>query len=130
MMVCAGVLAVGVPAAGVLAQHVSAAMLDRFEPGEWELRERQGDGPRTRLCIDSGRQLIQVRHQNETCRSVVVEDTATIVTVSYTCPRNGYGRTRLRFENPRLAQLDTRGIAQGLPFEFSAEARRIGSCTH
>jgi hypothetical protein len=32
-------------------------------------------------------------------------------------------------ENARLAQIETQGIAQGLPFDYSAEARRVGSCT-
>lgn len=116
-------------AAGSVVQHVAGRMLDRLEAGEWEIRDRDPAGGRSRMCIDQGRKLVQIRHPNEECRSFVVEDTDTTVAVHYTCPGNGYGRTRIRFENERLAQVDTQGIARGLPFEFAAEARRIGACT-
>ncbi|WP_277277474.1 hypothetical protein [Novosphingobium cyanobacteriorum] len=121
-------LTLGCVAANAGAQRVTAAMLDRLEPGDWEVRDRDGSGERIRLCIDSGRRLVQIRHQNETCRSVVAEDTPGAVTIAYSCPGNGNGRTRIRFENPRLVQLETQGIASGLPFEFTAEARRMGNC--
>lgn len=120
-------MAMGFMTTGAGAQRVAGGMLDRLEPGDWEVRDRDG-GDRIRLCIDSGRKLIQIRHQNETCRSVVAEDTPGAVTIAYSCPGNGNGRTRIRFENPRLAQLESQGIAGGLPFDFTAEARRMGNC--
>ena len=40
----------------------------------------------------------------------------------------GYGRTSIRLETDRLVQIRTQGIADGLPFEYSAEARRVGDC--
>ena len=110
-----------------LAQGVQLAMLDRLEPGMWELRARQG-GRTERVCLDDGRRLIQLRHPNLPCRQFVVEDEATAVTVHYTCNGQGSGRTHLRFESPRLVQIETQGVASKLPFEFIAEARRIGSC--
>lgn len=110
-----------------LAQGVQLAMLDRLEPGMWELRARQG-GRTERVCLDDGRRLIQLRHPNLPCRQFVVEDEATAVTVHYTCNGQGSGRTHLRFESPRLVQIETQGVASKLPFDFTAEARRIGSC--
>jgi len=50
------------------------------------------------------------------------------VVVQYTCKGRGYGRTQIRKESGQLAQIDSRGIANGLPFEFTAEARRVGDC--
>ncbi len=41
----------------------------------------------------------------------------------------GSGRTTIRVETPRLVQIETQGIADQSPFAFSAEARRIGTCT-
>lgn len=113
----------------LLAQKVSLAMLDRLEAGEWDVRDRDPAGMHDRICISSGRKLVQIRHMTEVCRSFVVEDAADVVTVHYTCPGNGYGQTRIRFENTRLVQLETQGIAKGLPFEINAEARRTGACT-
>jgi len=50
------------------------------------------------------------------------------VTVQYTCRGLGYGRTAIRRESSRLVQVQSQGIAEGLPFEISGEARRIGDC--
>jgi|SRR5688572_24473866 hypothetical protein len=110
-----------------LAQGVQLAMLDRLEPGLWELRARDG-GRTERVCLDDGRRLIQLRHPNLSCRQFVVEDEANAVTVHYTCNGQGSGRTHLRFESPRLVQIESQGVASKLPFDFAAEARRIGSC--
>jgi len=111
-----------------LALGVQLAMLDRIEPGLWELKMRDG-GRSERLCLNDGRRLIQLRHPQVACRQFVVEDAANSVTVSYTCNGQGTGRTRLRFESPRLLQIASSAIANKLPFDVVAEARRVGSCT-
>lgn len=103
-------------------------MLDQLAPGRWELRDRSGAVVQ-RVCVASGRQLIQLRHPGPACESVVVQDTPGEVDVQYTCRGRGYGRTQIRRETNRLVQLNSQGIANGLPFEFAAEARRTGECT-
>jgi len=70
----------------------------------------------------------QLRHPGPACERFVVEGGADEVVVQYTCRGRGYGRTHIRRETGRLVQIDSRGIANGLPFEFSAEARRTGNC--
>lgn len=121
-------LLAGFAATAGLAEGPSLAMLDRLDPGLWAIHPRDETGNETRLCAGSGRRLIQIRHSAETCRQFVIEDGPGAVTVQYTCPGKGYGRTRLRFENARLVQLETQGIENGLPFNFAAEARRVASC--
>lgn len=111
----------------VLAQAVPLAMLDRLTPGMWEVRTRDGSQVE-RICLDNGRRLIQLRHPKLTCRHFVAEDSPAAVTVHYTCPGQGSGRTHLRFETARLVQIDSTGFASQLPFDFVAEARRIGEC--
>jgi len=118
--------ATGVPA---LADPPVAAMLGRIEPGAWELRTRGESGRFERLCVRSAERLIQLRHPQPGCQQVVVDDTPSQVTVQYTCPGRGYGRTTIRLESARLIQIDTQGIAGGLPFAFAAEGRRTGNCT-
>lgn len=103
-------------------------MLDRLEAGRWEIRLREPGNPSERICVPNGRRLIQLRHPDATCERFVIEDSATDVVVQYTCRGKGYGRTHIRRETGRLVQIDSQGIAQGLPFEFSAEARRVGDC--
>ncbi|MBD3728698.1 MAG: hypothetical protein IE933_03235 [Sphingomonadales bacterium] len=109
------------------AQAPGLAMLDSLQKGEWELRFRD-TGATKRVCMEDGRELIQIRHEEAGCSRFVVEDGASQVTVQYTCKGNGYGRTSIRRETPRLVQIESQGIVEGLPFQFTAEARRIGTC--
>lgn len=104
-------------------------MLDQIEGGRWELRARGQSGAIERLCLNNGRRLIQLRHPAATCERLIVSDGANEVTVQYTCRGRGYGRTHIRRETGRLVQIDAQGIADGLPFAFTAEARRVGECS-
>lgn len=106
----------------------SLAMLDQLAPGQWEVRYRETGVPSQRICLSSGHGLIQLRHPGTACERFVVEDGPGHVVVQYTCKGRGYGRTQIRRESGRLVQIDSRGIAGGLPFEFTAEARRVGDC--
>ena len=112
----------------VRAQVPSLRMLDRIDPGMWEVRVRDAAHTVRRMCLGTGRPLIQIKHPNTLCHSFVVQDESRFVTVHYTCPGAGYGRTQIRMENPQLAQVDSQGIADGFPFDFTAEARRVGVC--
>jgi hypothetical protein len=121
----AGWAALAVPASS---QRPALAMLDQIEPGRWEIRLRDGSRRAYPICVDNGRKLIQLRHDALNCDRLVVDDRADEVTVQYTCRGRGYGRTNIRRETGRLVQIETQGIAEGLPFEFAAEARRTGDC--
>ena len=114
-------------AAPSAAQRPALAMLSQLEAGRWELRNRD-TGTVERLCLPDAQRLIQLRHPAAACDRLVVDDGASEVTVQYTCRGRGYGRTHIRRETNRLVQIDSQGIAGGLPFEFSAEARRVGAC--
>lgn len=117
--------AVLLPAA---AQTPSLAMLDGLTPGQWQLRYRDGSAPES-ICVRSGRDLIQLRHRRSGCSRYVVEDGSNEVTVQYTCRGSNYGRTSIRRETASLVQVESQGIAGGLPFQFTAEARRTGACS-
>ncbi|MBX7494460.1 hypothetical protein K3172_01165 [Qipengyuania sp. 6B39] len=107
--------------------QASLAMLDTLDKGGWEVRYRDGSGTK-KVCVKTGRELIQLRHTDSGCNRFVVEDGSSEVTVQYTCRGNGYGRTSIRKETGALVQIDTQGIADGKPFQFSAEGRRTGAC--
>lgn len=119
-------LACGVPASG---QRSSLTMLDQIDSGRWELRVRDAANPAERMCVNNGRRFIQLRHPDASCERLIVEDSPNEVTVQYTCRGQGYGRTSIRRETSRLVQIQSQGIRNGLPFEFSAEARRVGDCS-
>lgn len=123
-------LGLAVAGGGTVAANSSGgalAMLDKLTPGQWELRFREGRAP-ARICLRTGRELLQIRHRSAKCSRYVVEDGAAQVTVQYTCPGKGYGLTAIRHETPTLVQISSQGVADGQPFEMSAEARRIGAC--
>ena len=125
---CLGAIAACVTlAAPAFGTGPSLVMLDQLDGGRWEVRERAASQPQ-RLCVPNGRRLIQLRHPGAHCETFVVEDGPAQVEVQYTCQGRGYGRTRVRRETNRLVQIDSQGIADGLPFEFSVEARRVGDC--
>jgi hypothetical protein len=119
------VLACAAPASG---QRKALAMLDQLDIGKWELRVRDDGNAVQRLCVNNGRRFIQLRHPESSCERFIVEDSPTEVTVQYTCRGRGYGRTQIRRETNRLVQIQSQGIVDGLPFDFSAEARRVGEC--
>jgi hypothetical protein len=121
--------AVAALAAPLVAQRPALAMLNGLEPGLWQLRTHDGSSVE-QICLPNARRLIQLRHPGDTCERLIVDDKDTEITVQYTCRGRGYGRTHIRRETGRLAQIDTQGIADGLPFAVSMEARRIGSCRH
>ena len=109
-------------------QHRELTMLDQLSDGRWDLHSRGKPGEVQHICLHNGRTLIQLRHPEQPCDRLVVEDHADSVTVQYTCRGHGYGRTRIKRESDRLIQLETQGIAGGLPFDFAAEGRRVGDC--
>lgn len=115
-------------ASAVPAQAPTLAMLDRLEKGSWQLRERGANTVLQTVCIGDARRLIQIHHPRANCSRYVIEDTPNAVTVHYTCPGAGHGRTTIRSETNRLVQIDTQGIAEGRPFSQAIEARRTGGC--
>lgn len=113
--------------APALAQSPPLAMLKDLDAGSWTVRFRDG-GETRQICLKTGHELIQLRHRASGCGRYVVEDGANMVTVQYSCARNGYGRTSVRRETNSLVQVESQGISNGKPFQFTAEARRTGSC--
>lgn len=109
------------------AQGQGLAMLGRLTKGQWTIKHRDGS-PDRRICVRSGQELIQLRHPETGCSQFVIEDADAKVTVQYTCPNNGFGRTSIRRETASLVQVESQGIAGGLPFQFTAEARHTGRC--
>lgn len=123
---CLVLLALGAGTA-LTAQADSLGMLTTLQRGQWTVTMRDGGVPRA-ICLGDAAQLVQMQHARSACSRFVVEDAADKVTVQYTCRGNGYGRTSIRKETNSLVQIESQGIADGLPFQFRAEARRTGAC--
>ena len=100
--------------------------LAMLQPGLWRLKS-ESEAPRN-VCMTDPYALIQLRHRTNACGRLVIANEKSTATIHYSCPGAGWGRTTIRAETPRLAQIDTQGIADNEPFAFTVEARRIGPC--
>lgn len=125
LMKAMALLAVSWP---VMAAAPASHALKGLEAGEWELRERGAEGETRRLCLSDLRQLLQVRHARNSCKSFTVSETPSRSVITYDCGGAGSGRTDLRIETPRLVQIYSQGIAEGAPFALMLEARWAGAC--
>ena len=121
------IAAISVAPKPAAAQTESLKLLGSLSKGEWTLKHRDGSRD-SKICIRTGQELIQLRHAEFDCSRFVVEDNRNKVTVQYTCPGNGYGRTDIRKETGGLVQIESQGIASGTLFQFAAEARHTGRC--
>lgn len=121
------IVAIAAPMVAPASAQNQASTLSALSPGEWSIRSRGGQELR-KICVKNGRELIKLRHSRSRCTTRVLRDNGKSTTVRYTCPGNGYGETTITRETGRLAQIRSQGIEGGSPFDFAAEARRIGSC--
>ena len=99
-----------------------------LEPGQWELKVRGDQGAARKICVSNPWQLMQIEHPRNSCRRFIVSQNSREVIVTYDCADAGNGRTDLRVETSRLAQIHSQGISESAPFAYSVEARRVGSC--
>lgn len=102
-------------------------LIDRLEAGQWELRGA-GNTLIAAICLGDRTALAQPYHRGLACQQSVISSDARSVTVRYSCPGVGSGRTEILVETPRLVQIDSQGLDRGAPFALRAEARRIGAC--
>ncbi len=110
------------------AQAPELAMLNKLQPGLWNLKERGSSEVADKLCVRDARKLLQLGHRDIQCSRFVVSDEPNEVTVTYRCPGGGSGRTTIKYEGRGLIQIDSQGIAHNSPFAFAKEARYAGSC--
>ncbi len=104
------------------------SVLATIEPGRWQLSDTDGNAVRN-LCVRDPRALLQLGHaETVQCSRVVVGQGPRELTVHYTCPGAGHGRTTIGLVTPRSITLETQGIAGGLPFQQNYAGRRVGDC--
>jgi hypothetical protein len=123
--VAAGVLLL-LGAGGASAQRGDPVTpLSKVEPGQWQLKSADGE---RKLCLTDPAALLQVMHGAAQCEHFVMEQTQRSITIRYTCPGHGHGRTTIGVETGRLVHVDTQGVLDGAPFSEDYEGRRLGTC--
>lgn len=120
--------ALGLAAVSAPAQAPELAMLNKLQPGLWNLKERGSADTSDKLCVRDARKLLQLRHRDLQCSRFVVSDEPDEVTVTYRCPGGGSGRTTIKYEGKGLIQIESQGIAQNSPFAVALEGRYAGAC--
>jgi hypothetical protein len=122
---CAAALA-AIPAHGLATSALAA--LDQLERGRWQVRDLDANVDRQSLCVGDPVILAQIEHQGPPCAREVIESGPDGGTIRYTCRGRGFGHSMLRVQTPRLVRIHTQGINGAQPFNYRAEARRIGDC--
>lgn len=127
--IAAAVLGMAFAAAPATPQTGAPAipLIDRLEAGQWELRGA-GNALIASICLGDRAQLFQPQHRGAACSRTLIGANAHEVTVRYSCPGTGSGRTTIRVETPRLVQIESQGLDSGVPFALRAQARRTGAC--
>lgn len=120
-----GLVAIGT--LGAAAPEGRSGVLGKVAPGQWQLRETDGGASRS-LCVGDAAALLQLQHPRSQCSRAVIDSDASSLTVHYTCPGAGHGRTTLTLRTGASLRIHTQGIAAGAPFEQDFDARRVGDC--
>jgi hypothetical protein len=132
-----GLIAIGVVAAAATSGAASVAtqgpaatgIRGIFQPGDWQMRLIGGQGEMpAKMCVSDVDRLFRIEHQQARCTQVIIDQGPTSMTVHYSCPGTGWGRTTIRMETPRLGRIETQGISKAVPFAYDAEIRRTGDC--
>jgi hypothetical protein len=113
------------------AQSSGSALLNSLEKGLWELRAVGGGSSRaaqSQVCLGNASKLVQIQHGSAECSQRILRTEADRVTASYSCPGLGQGITTIRKESNRLIHIDSQGVRNGSPFNFTVEGRVSGRC--
>jgi hypothetical protein len=120
--------AIATIAAAALASAAPPALFGKSQPGLWELSGIEGTKTPMRLCIADLTQLALVEHRGRGCKAKAIRETASSVTFTYECAPNEFGRTEIDYVTSKNFRIVSQGIAGGLPFAHSVQARRVGDC--
>lgn len=112
-------------AGGASAQREAVNPLRGVERGQWQLRSDDGE---RKLCLTNPSALLQVMHGSAQCEHFLMEQTPRSITIRYTCPGHGHGRTTVGVETGQVVHIDTQGVLDGAPFSEDYEGRRVGTC--
>jgi len=109
-----------------VAQPPSA--LSQLSPGLYEIAGLPGAKAPARECLGDITLLGQFEHRRNSCTRKILNASGNAVTINYECKGGGFGQSKLTMITPRNLRVETQGIADGLPFNYVLQARRVGEC--
>ncbi len=122
------VIAAGAGAMVALTAAQRPVALAQSSGGMWEVSGVPGAKVPARLCVADPTALAQFEHRGRFCTRIIISDNPPATVIHYTCPAAGFGRSKMTAITPRSIRIETQGIAEGLPFNYVAQARRVGDC--
>jgi hypothetical protein len=115
-------------AALALGGAAQPSALAEIKGGMWEFTGLPGTKVPARACIADVAQLERYEHRTSTCTSKALSDNGRSMVVEYSCGPSGFGRTKIDVITPRNLKINTQGISDSLPFNYTLGAHRIGDC--
>jgi hypothetical protein len=98
------------------------------QPGLWEISGAPGSKAPVRQCIGDVAALARFEHRGKTCSAKVLQSEGSATSIEYSCGAAGFGHSDVEVITPRSLRISTQGIADGLPFNYVLQARRVGEC--
>jgi len=114
--------------AGYALIAAAPAAVPMVQPGQWLLKSRDDPRENRSVCLRDVGALIQIRHGGTMCSRFTIDNTPSELSIHYTCPGNGHGRTTIKALTSRLIQIDSQGVVEKQPFAMLLEGRRVGEC--
>jgi hypothetical protein len=130
-MIRAGIAAIGLGGGALVALGAATrpATLTEVKAGMWELSGLPGASAPARVCIADVDQLTRYEHRAKNCTGKAISDTGRSTVIEYSCgSAAGFGRTKIDMITPRNLKINTQGISDSLPFNYTLSARRVGDC--
>ena len=122
----AALLALGL-GGGVLAAAAPKA-LEGVSGGLWELAGVPGHKAPVQRCIADPTALMTLEHSGAKCSQTVLGEQGATVRLSSQCGAAGFGQGTIKQLTPRTLRVEATGIANGAPFTYVVQARRLGDC--
>lgn len=97
-------------------------------PGLWDISLSATGSKAHRVCLGDPMFLTQWEHRGGACTRVVIAEHGSEAMVHYTCAGGGFGQSVITLVTPRSIKVETQGISNGLPFNYSLYAWRAGEC--
>ena len=115
-------------AAGIALSAATLPPVLSASGGLWAVSKSATGTNAERQCVPQAAALAQWEHRKGQCTRVVISSTETEAVIHYTCTGGGFGQSKLRVITPRTLRIETQGISDGFPFNYTLHARRIGEC--
>lgn len=102
--------------------------LDGVAGGLWELEGLPGVRGSVQQCVADPLKLVLAEHKGAKCSETVLGEQGSTVRLSYQCGAAGFGQGNIKHITPRSLRVEATGIANGAPYGFVVQARRVGDC--